>query len=385
MGSVKHMWMDAQERGWNSLEGKTCESCLNQEDIWRLSHSCVENGDCDYCGESDTAVLAVEKVQDHLYEVIGTYYAEPADAGTPWADGEWIVELVDTDDVLQDLGFYPNDTLRDEIIDADLTEQWVRAARGHWAEIQDEDLMLYSWESFCQATKHQTRFNFRSVRREAYDQEVPVADMLSVVGNEVSALIKTLAVGTALYRARYLPAAELAQLSASTMGPPPKEVASAGRMNPAGIPYFYAAFDVPTALAEIGLAPDGRLPAAAIFHNSRPLRVVDFSELPAIPSVFATDQRAERITARFLRGFVGAITRRVEKDGREHIDYVPSQIVCEYLAQAYSPEAGEAIDGIVFPSAVHDGGKNLVVFPSGKYFETDRFKGLSFVGAVQIE
>ncbi|MDI9271790.1 HEPN-associated N-terminal domain-containing protein [Stenotrophomonas sp. PFBMAA-4] len=384
MGWVKHMWMDAQERGWNSLEGKACESCVNQKDIWRLSHSCIENGQCDYCEKPDTAVLAVDKVQEHLYEVLDAYYAEPANAGTPWVDGEWIVELIDTDDVLQDLGFYPNDALRAEIIDADLTEQWVRAARGHWADIQDEEVMLYSWDSFCQATKHQTRFNFRSVRHEAYEQEVPVADMLDVVGNAVSALIKTLPDGTELYRARYLPAAELAQVSASTMGPPPKEVASAGRMNPAGIPYFYAAFDVSTALAEIGPAPEGKLPAAAIFHNSKPLKVVDFCELPDVPSVFATDQRAERVTARFLQGFVSAITRRVEKDGREHIDYVPSQIVCEYLAQSYTPEGDEAIDGILFPSAVHEGGRNLVVFPSGKYFQTDRFKALSFVGAAQV-
>ncbi|MEX7642517.1 HEPN-associated N-terminal domain-containing protein [Stenotrophomonas maltophilia] len=384
MGLVKHKWMDAQERGWNSLEGNTCENCLNQEDIWRLSHSCVENGECDYCGESSIPVLAVEKVQDHLYEVIGKYYAEPANAGTPWVDGEWIVQLIDTDDVLQDLGFYPNDNLRDEIIDSDLTEQWVRAARGHWADIQDEELMLYSWDNFSQATKYQTRFNFRNAKHEEYSQEVPVADMLDVIGVEVGALIKTLEMGTELYRARHLPATDSAQVSASTMGPPPRELASAGRMNPAGIPYFYAAFDVDTALAEIGQVPEGRLSVAAIFHNTRMLKVVNFSELPEIPSVFATDRRSERVTALFLRGFVRAITRPIEKDGREHIDYVPSQIVCEYLAQSFTPEDGKAIDGIIFPSAAHGGGKNLVIFPSGKYFETDRFKSISFAGLAQI-
>ncbi|WP_228062435.1 HEPN-associated N-terminal domain-containing protein [Lysobacter sp. H23M47] len=376
--------MEAQERGWDSLDGKTCEDCLNQEDIWRLSCSCIENGECDYCGESGTPVLAVKKVQEHLYEVIGTYYAEPANAGTPWLDGEWIVPTVDTDDVLHNLGFYPVDSLREEIVSADLTGYWVEASRGNWSDVQDEELMLHSWESFSYAAKHQTRFHFRSARNDAYSQEIPVADMLEVVGAEVSALIKTLKIGTELYRSRYLPAAEAMRVSASTMGPPPKELATAGRMNPAGIPYFYAAFDVQTALAEIGHAPEGKLPAAAVFHTNKLLNVVDFSELPSVPPVFATDLRAERVTALFLNGFVGAITRSVEKDGREHIDYVPSQIVCEYLAQSFASEGGAAIDGIVFPSAVHEGGKNLVVFPSGKPFEQDRFKALSFVGAVEM-
>lgn len=349
-----------------------------------MSRSCIESGECDYCGECGTPVLAVEQVQEHLYEVIGTYYAEPANAGTPWMDGEWIVPTVDTDDVLHDLGFYPVDALREEIVSADLTEYWVKAARGHWSDIQDEELMLHSWESFSYAAKHQTRFNFRSARKDAHSQEIPVADMLEVVGAEVNALIKTLKIGTELYRSRYLPVAEAMRVSASTMGPPPKELATAGRMNPAGIPYFYAAFDVQTALAEIGQAPEGKLPAAAVFHTNKLLNVVDFSELPSVPSVFATDLKAERVTALFLNGFVRAITRSVEKDGREHIDYVPSQIVCEYLAQSFASEGGASIDGIVFPSAAHEGGKNLVVFPSGKPFEQDRFKALTFVSAVEM-
>lgn len=382
MGRVKHEWMEAEERGWCSLEGNTCETCLNQEDIWRLSPSC--RGDCDYCGESGIPVVALEHVQEHLYEVIGTYYAEPNNAGTPWVDGEWIIPTIETDDVLHELGFYPVDALREEIVNADLTEYWVEAAHGHWSDVQDEDLMLHSWESFSYAAKHQTRFNFRSVRSDAHSQEIPVAGMLEVVGDKVSSLIKTLEIGTEFYRARYLSAAESLLVSASTMGPPPRELATAGRMNPAGIPYFYAAFDVQTALAEIGRAPEGKSPAAAVFHIDRSLSVVDFSELPSVPSLFATDLRAERVSALFLGGFVRAITRPVEKDGREHIDYVPSQIVCEYLAQSFVPEGGASIDGIVFPSATHDGGKNLVVFPSGSPFDHDRFKGITFVSAVEM-
>lgn len=384
MGRAKHEWMEDQERGWSSIEGSTCEDCLNQADIWRLSKANICQGDCDYCDKCSIPVLAVEHVQEHLYEVVGKYYAEPANAGTPWMDGGWIVPTLDTDDVLDVLGFYPADALREDIVEADVTGCWVEAARGHWADVQDEELMLHSWKSFSYAVKHQTRFNFRNVRTDTDSQEIPVADMLEVVGVEISSLIRPLDTGTELYRARYLPADGSIEVSGSTLGPPPKERATAGRMNPAGIPYFYAAFDARTALAEIGAAPEGTLPATAVFRTDRLLNVVDLVELPRAPSVFATDLRSERIRALFLTGFVTAITQPVAKDGREHIDYVPSQIVCEYVAQSFSRDDGVSIDGLIFPSAAHPGGVNLVIFPSGSPFQHNRFKAISFSSAVSM-
>ncbi|WP_251285129.1 hypothetical protein, partial [Enterobacter hormaechei] len=91
--------------------------------------------------------------------------------------------------------------------------------------------MLHSWKSFSYAVKHQTRFNFRNVRTDTDSQEIPVADMLEVVGVEISSLIRPLDTGTELYRARYLPADGSIEVSGSTLGPPPKERATAGRMN----------------------------------------------------------------------------------------------------------------------------------------------------------
>jgi len=91
------------------------------------------------------------------------------------------------------------------------------------------------------------------------------------------------------------------------------------------------------------------------------------------------DRKQEREQALFLSGFVRSITQPVTKDGREHIDYVPSQVVCEYLAQVAFLEDQQPLNGVIFPSSVQGGGINLVIFPSGKWFEPDRFPGLAFV------
>jgi hypothetical protein len=69
----------------------------------------------------------------------------------------------------------------------------------------------------------------------------------------------------------------------------------------------------------------------------------------------------------------------VIKDGHEHIDYVPSQVICEYLAQVFDPGEGVNLCGLIYPSAVHPDGKNLVVFPENRFLCT--YHGVTFVRA----
>ncbi|ASF45484.1 RES family NAD+ phosphorylase [Methylovulum psychrotolerans] len=63
------------------------------------------------------------------------------------------------------------------------------------------------------------------------------------------------------------------------------------------------------------------------------------------------------------------ISKPVTKDGSEHIEYVPSQVVSEYFALVFQPAKGKNLDGILYPSSVHSGGRNLVLFPSERTFE----------------
>jgi len=67
---------------------------------------------------------------------------------------------------------------------------------------------------------------------------------------------------------------------------------------------------------------------------------------------------------------VAEITQPVRKDGREHIGYVPSQVLCEWFAQVFHPtEQGGRLDGLIYPSAVAPGGRNLVLFPTARGYE----------------
>jgi RES domain-containing protein len=134
-------------------------------------------------------------------------------------------------------------------------------------------------------------------------------------------------------------------------------------MNPAGISYLYTALDESTALAEVASAPPLDV-AIADFATTRQLWVLDLCELPRIPSVFDLEQQPHQDFITFLHQFVKEISQPVSKHLDERIAYVPTQVVCEWFAQVFRPNGPDSrLDGLVYPSAVRRGGRNLVLFP----------------------
>ena len=89
------------------------------------------------------------------------------------------------------------------------------------------------------------------------------------------------------------------------------------------------------------------------------LRVLDLRSLPPVPGYFSVVDREYRLYARFLREFTQSIMQPVERDERQHIDYLPSQVATEYFRD-FAFQRGN-IDGIAYGSTVGDGW-NVVLF-----------------------
>lgn len=383
MGLVKSDWMEAQEQGWRAVGKHVCTRCVVDTALKEVLESRAWPGRCDYCGRRGR-VASVEALQEAVYATVWTYYHEPTDAGVPW-DGGFIINPIEIDQVLYELGLEGHSDLLADIVDADMGNGWVAAANGHWATAHEHEVLLSSWSSFEEVIKHKTRFHFGQIGEAstAGPQEIEPGRMLGVLGERLRPYICALEVGTVVYRVRIRSTKETWKPCASELGAPPPDVARAGRMNPAGIPYLYMAFDMDTALREAGVSSQtvGDVFVAS-FEVVAPLMVIDLTRLPKPPSVFDVARKHEREGALFARGFVNAISRPVTKNGREHIEYVPSQVVCEYLAQVFRPEEGVRLGGLVFPSSVHENGKNLVVFPSDRGPD-QAFNGVEFRRAVK--
>jgi hypothetical protein len=142
-------------------------------------------------------------------------------------------------------------------------------------------------------------------------------------------------------------------------------------MNPAGIPIFYGALDPDTPLHE-ALQSNGRV-TMGVFSPLRPLLVLDLAGERRLlhVGIFHNATRAKRGLANFMAAFIDDIARVSARDGREHIDYVPAQIVTEYFRRVFRID-DRALDGIIYPSTRNEAGRNIALF-----VDRDDIQGLS--------
>lgn len=147
---------------------------------------------------------------------------------------------------------------------------------------------------------------------------------------------------------------------ARNLGAPPKAKAGEGRMNPAGVPAFYGAFDRDTCVAE--LRPRvGSDVISGQFRLNADVRVLDFGRLESAdlgpsPSFFDPKYFEKTGRQRFLRYLHNEITAPVNPGNQR--SYLITQVIAEYLATHYVPR----FDGVIFKSVQKEDGQNLVLF-----------------------
>lgn len=383
MGQAKRAWMEEEERGWSAPDGHVCRKCVDDDYLKRVIARHQSSRTCDYCGRTGRRNIAapVETLMPVVASAAFYSFNDPTQAGIPWDEGP-LYRGVSTEDMLMSLPFHCHEELFEEVAGAFRIDEWVRSAGGHWSSSHDHEVFGDSWHSFVAAIKHQTRFHFYQAASDvAGPQELGPGMILEAIGRMVHrlSLVTTIGEGTALYRARVREVNSSWVPDASTMGAPPSDRARAGRMNPAGISYLYCAIDEATALGETVSGPPVEV-AIGRFASTMPLTVLSLCDLPPFPSIFDEGARSTLEVLKFLEAFIAEISMPVKKDGSEHIDYLPSQVVSEWFAQVFQPSREVSrLDGILYPSAVVEGGRNLVLFPSERgvrrAFDMVEFRG----------
>ena len=352
-----------------------CPDCFEDEDISAFVREHLEFDECSYCGktsENGTSVAAgVEDVIDFMESKLSQEYEDPVEqVGWDSAEGGWLGVQVygSTHELFMDgLGGFP--CSNEELIE-DITSHI-----GDTREWCDRDPYTLSpwqglssgWNEFCRLVKHRTRFMFFPAYEDEHEPEaVAPGQILGKIGELIqsSSMVRTLTAGTRLYRAR-IHAQGATYTTVDQLAPPPGNVPFTNRMNPAGIPMFYGALDRDTAIAEVRSA----VPTAASigeFELLHEIRAVDLTALPPMRGIFAEGTRQAKAAIAFLHQFVEDATLPIERDGREHIEYVPTQIVTEYFRHRFlyehAPGQRSQVFGIVYPSARSEDGVNAVLF-----------------------
>lgn len=172
---------------------------------------------------------------------------------------------------------------------------------------------------------------------------------------------KSLHVGQKLYRSRITPVGQK-KIKCDKMGCPPKELATAGRANPIGIPYLYLSDSAKTTYFEVRAVYLDKL-SVGTFRMERELKLIDFVYDVNLFLSYNDSNISLKETI-IKKKVIEAISSDLSKPLRRYdseIEYVPTQLICEYCRRIVDSE-GATADGITFESSLHKGGRNYVLF-----------------------
>lgn len=376
MGLTKRLWMEQLERGYTAPADRfVCQACLTDPCLSEIVRAACEDVCCSYCDGGTSAAhisVLIEEVMDAIREDFDNPGNElPYDG----KEGGWQGTVYDNYEILDQLDHWTNrDDLVADVAAALSEQEWCR--RDYFG-LDKFEVLNYGWETFKQQVIHRTRYLFMtSSRGSRYEDRGSIrpARMLKRLGELFCEhrMFRTIDSGTNFVRARLTKRCELPSTAEELGTPDERSARYSNRMSPAGIPMFYAALHKKTAIAETLDSIDGNLNelviSLATFRTSRSLMFLDLVKLPEQPSCFDRENRHTIKTIRFLWNLRDDLTKPIEKDGREHIEYVPTQVITEYIRHQvkYGEKKKRQIDGIIYPSAKDRGGTSVVIFAESK-------------------
>ena len=345
-----------------------CVGCFDDPGMVNFVWANAVATECSFCGNwSDGPFAAsIVLVSDHFLDCLFTEYDLAGNQlGWDGSEGGWIGANWDASELLMEIEFeFPQDN-GEELVDhlfGEYADQQFCEVNAYG--LDDDAMAKYSWEKFRRVTMNERRYFFMDYDDDDFEVYGP-GEVLSAIFDfaEHSDLFKKLPAGTRLFRARW-EGREPRLETTEELGPPPADGAiQANRMSPAGIPMFYACDEESTALEETANGP-GYF-AVGQFESTRDAILLDLTALSPVPSLFVRISDSAEIHPRkalkFLHHVADQVSLPIERGDRNHVDYVPTQVVAEYIRSRVIWE-GSRIDGVKYESSVHPGHASYVLF-----------------------
>jgi HEPN/RES N-terminal domain 1/RES domain len=255
---ISDVMIEAWERGWHGSDKFICPGCIGDEYLRDVvADATADDQVCSFCDATPAADFDV--FMRALMVGIDNRFEQADDAGMPWDHG-YVFTVYQHWEVGEEFGWVAAPEHDAEVVEAicECLEEKTYASRW-WNRLEPDKSYSSSWTDFREQILHRTRFVFWACKDDN-DQyrEVPVAEILQHIGNLLVMFdcLTTLSAGTRTFRARgHAKREDSHGWGAADLGTnSPERATSQSRMSPAGIPLFYGADDIDTALAEVGRA-----------------------------------------------------------------------------------------------------------------------------------
>lgn len=359
---------------------KVCLKCVNEEHLSNFIQEHGERNECSHCHEQvycvDIKTLAkeIERVLLRDFQVSRVFPTLKEKLRMYTVEGTWRPPGKMLTDLIGELAGIEKQ-LSDRVI-TELKRDAIecRVSRNVWYGYSGETYWERrppsetgedkAWDEFCESLKHQSRF-FSEERGQILKKLLGNMDRASrAVGEPLIERYSPGSRGLEIWRGRIAHSIEevknLLKSPVTELGAPPKEKTQQGRMNAKGIPTLYGALDWETCVAELR-APVGAHVVLGKFTLIDDINLLNLSQLgkgDTETSRFSPTYEEDLDYAGFLGRLVDKMCAPVVAPD-EALDYLPTQIVAEYLAT----RKDDPCDGVLFPS-IQTGrmGMNIALF-----------------------
>lgn len=356
-----------------------CAVCIGDDVLQAEIMSINLSHTCTYCGNSRLAVSIeslAERV-DGIYQEFVRIADEVPDFGGDSDNVSWRTEGSQPSELIEEMM-----ECDDRQIAVDVAE--ILHGEEAWSVHKDGGVAMYDelsdiyeisipgdgeyhsiWQSFQKSIKHSNRFFNEDATNLLTKILGPIVSGAWPPNSKAVKEIEAAGPDRFIYRGRLANDRDsqirIHQSPIRELSPPPPHMNTAGRMNAAGIGVFYGSFDKKTCVAELRV-PVGGNAVIGKFELLKNMRVLDLTALEnawGSLSYFSQDFVQQHAYGKFIRGFHSEIRKPVIP-GRETLDYLSTQFVCEYLWAHAEP----AFDGLIFGSSqLSDSANNIVLFP----------------------
>ena len=354
----------AFEHGFAAVvnEGLVCGGCASDLIVRLVVCDVGDEAVCRYCGGTTGPFAEVADLFEYVYRCLLQEYDDPWLHGiVPDKEaGGWIaITELDIWDVLAEEDCPLGDG-------GALAEAFAGLIEHDWYEIGSEaglpgDRRIWGWDSFERRLLTGPRFLFSSTDAEWGEESAEALfEYLAELAEQVQdGFVKKHEPGLSLFRSRSH--REHVFTTADKLGSPPAAKTVPQRMSAAGVSCFYASEDAETARAEIRRRDDDRV-SIGCWATTAPLVYVNFVSRPAMPSLFDYPGSQQRTYIRFLHDFVERIQRPASEDLGDANSYLATQVLAEYLRYSLPTSHRRGVDAVRYPSSIHPGGANWVIF-----------------------
>lgn len=327
--------------------------------IWDSSRK-----DCCYCGSPHQVVVDVERLPDYFEWAPIVYRTTDAPGGKPllsWLQKDWgIFSTLD-------------DTLANQLLEDIFPDETFDVLANRVPDSLEDEKNSERWRKHKEGIQHRNRWPLGTFGGEP--------NLFEEVVNYLSRLDESDIAGC-YYRARVHDSDK--PFEVKDLGPPPREKAGHGRLNPAGISYLYLASQKSTAIAEVRPHPGQKVVTASFQMKTAENEDLKIANLVQVASLFSPFDYLEATPILRARDFQETVreiaqdfSRPVRPDAASY-KYVPTQYLCELLKR-------KGFDGVAYSSALSQG-HNLVLFaPDDKFTPEPDSLEEHYIGAVNVE